>query len=221
MTNPPSEPEYSRPPGMPPESSWQGPASGAYGPNQPPVPPGPMPGQQPGLPGMAPGQYGPPPQYGGQPPYGGYGAAPAPYPPPKSKKGWIIGLSIGAVVLLLCCGCLGGGAWLFKNVLDQSKEDAKDAVAQYLEFLKDGDYDRAYDAQCRSLRNDETAQEFAARMAEPANAVTDYDVGNVSLGDGDVTYRVKVDITRGDGDEDSQRINVEADGDEPLVCSKI
>ncbi len=74
-------PEYSVPPTQPPA-----------GPPPPPPPPAgyPPPGYQ----------YPPPPQYPGPIPYAG-----APMPPPrKRRRGWLIALSVVAVVLLGCCG---------------------------------------------------------------------------------------------------------------------
>jgi hypothetical protein len=94
-------------------------------------------GGQPGQPGHygppadQPGHYGPPaPQYGGpQPgaPYGGAGEAPgpnpyAPVPPPKKKTGRVVGIIVGAVVLLLIL-CVGGAVLVFNN----AKHDAANA----------------------------------------------------------------------------------------------
>jgi hypothetical protein len=68
-------------------------------PTQPPAGPPPAPPLSAGYP--PPGyQYPPPPQYPGPIPYAG-----APMPPPrKRRRGWLIALSVVAVVLLGCCG---------------------------------------------------------------------------------------------------------------------
>jgi hypothetical protein len=87
-------PEYSVPPTQPPTGSPQPPQ-----PTQPP-PAGYPPSSYP-PPGYPP-QYPPQPSYPGPIPYAG-----APHPgaaPRKRRKGWLIALSIVAVVLLGCCG---------------------------------------------------------------------------------------------------------------------
>jgi hypothetical protein len=98
-----------------------------------PGPPG-QPGQSGhyGPPADQSGHYGPPaPQYGGpQPggPYGGAGEAPAPNPyapvppPPQKKTGRVVGIIVGAVVLLLIL-CVGGAVLVFNN----AKHDAANA----------------------------------------------------------------------------------------------
>lgn len=99
MTSPPWEPP--RPPSGPPPG-W--PAPNPHGPNGGPQQPPPWPGPS-WPPAAAPPPYGPP----APNPYGGYGTPPPhPYggygpPPPrqrKSAKGWLIGVSIAALILL-------------------------------------------------------------------------------------------------------------------------
>jgi hypothetical protein len=82
-------PEYSVPPTQPPAGS----PPPAPPPVQPPAPPPPAGYPPPGY------QYPPPPQYPGPIPYAG-----APMQPRKRGRGWLIALSVVAVVLLGCCG---------------------------------------------------------------------------------------------------------------------
>ncbi|MEV0459492.1 hypothetical protein [Catellatospora methionotrophica] len=97
---------YAQPPGQP--DPYRSPSD----PYAQPVSPPPVPPQQYGGPGQQP--YGGQPAYGQQP-YGQPGYA-QPQPPAKSKKGLIIGLVAGAVVLLLIlCGV---GVWLIANADD-------------------------------------------------------------------------------------------------------
>lgn len=102
MNSPPWEPQ--RPPSGPPPGWHQPNAYGPYG--GPGNPPPPSPGSQ-WPPTAPPPPFGPPPPY----PYGGFGG-----PPPnkqKSSRGWLIGISVAAALVLLCVGlvvAMGSGS---------------------------------------------------------------------------------------------------------------
>ncbi|HEX3731942.1 MAG TPA: hypothetical protein VHU91_03335 [Mycobacteriales bacterium] len=195
------------------------PAPGSGAPNQPPGPYTPYPGQpdpnaQPGYGQQPYGQQGYGQQgYGQQQPYGqqgygqqGYGQQPygqqgyGGYTPPKKKTGLIVGIAIGAVVLLLGIGV--GGFFLFSGGSDSVDNQPKDpanaskyVVEHFYNALKDKDVSKARKFACKSV-----AADMKGSKSLLSNK-TKVKVGDASKVD-DETYNVQVSIDK-DGSGDS------------------
>jgi hypothetical protein len=165
----------------------------------------PQPGQPPyGPPPYGQTQYGPPPY--GQPQYGQpyYGAQ-----PPKSRRGLKIGLIIGGIVLLLCCGAAGVGGFVIYK-LGTSPEAAAD---QWLDAVRTRDFPAAYDLLCAGERDRLTPAEFRG-MFDGDNAVDSYEVaGPGRSADKRSEVRVRVTLANGRGPKDGVLVLVrESDG---------
>lgn len=120
-------------------------------------------------------------------------------------------------MLLLCCGCLGAGGYFIYRVMQDTEREAEDAVAAYLDDLRDGDYDDAYDKLCTDERDEETRAEFARRM-ETRPQLREFRVNDVgSTSDGD--YTVEVELTYDNNETDTENITVIVDDDTDMkVC---
>ena len=133
---------YNDPYQMPPSNQPQQPPSSPYPPAYDPYAPspyGPPPGTQYGAPQVPPGQapYGSPP----------YGVPPMQFVPAPQKKSsltwlWITLGIIGGILVLGCAGC----GIFFYSVGKQATNFVGPAitVGEYYQFLKQGDYSRAY-----------------------------------------------------------------------------
>ena len=181
--NPGGDPSY---PGDP-----NNPSSYPQQPGQPGYPQQPGYGQQPTYPQQPPAygqpQYPQQPQYAQQPP--SYPQQPPPYqpapynqaPPPqypqqpqqpkKSNRGWIIGCSIAAVVLLLICGGVGVsfviGAQKAADAV-KSSGNAITAAAQVTLFCSDfetQDYGSAYQLLSAAAQGRQSQSQFATHQA--------------------------------------------------------
>ena len=154
------------------------PYTGAPGPTGPqPTPPNAPPPYQPSYGSPTPGQppYSAPPGYGapppgyGAPPYGapGYppGYAPPPQPAKRSNTGWIIGLSIAAVVVLVCAGCSAAAYFAVRNGVATIATTV--GVAEtYAGFCLDEssqNYQSAYTYFSTNMQQQLTASAFTAR----------------------------------------------------------
>lgn len=150
--DPNTPPSYPQQPGQPPSYPPQPQQPPAYG-QQPTYP------QQPSYPQQPPAyNQAPPPQYPQQPgqyPPPAYNQAPPPQYPQqpqqqKSRKGWIIGCSIAALVVLLACGGVGVALYIGAQKAAsavQSTGQAALAAAQVGLFCTDvesQDYGSAY-----------------------------------------------------------------------------
>jgi len=92
----------------------------------------------------------------------------APFAAPPSERDrrrmWV-GIGIGAVLLVLCCG--GGIVGFGALVVARTRALPAEAVAvvdQYLAGLRDGDFKQAYDQLCGQARDQETLDRFTARQ---------------------------------------------------------
>jgi hypothetical protein len=128
-------------------------------------------------------QYGQP-QYG-QPQYGQPYYGPT---PPKSRRGLKIGLIVGGIVLLLCCGGLGVGAFALYKVGTSPEA----AAGQWLEAVQTRDFPAAYDLLCAAQRQRLTPTEFAGQF-DGDNAVKSYEIQGLGrTGDGRSDVRVRI-----------------------------
>jgi hypothetical protein len=135
--------------------------------------------QQPEQPGQYPPpayNQAPPPQYPQQPQQPLYPQQPqyaqqAPQQPKKSsKKGWIIGCSIAALVVLLACGGIGVALYIgAQKAADavQSGASAVTAAAQvtlYCTDIEEQQYGSAYQLLSKSAQGSHTQQEYTTLM---------------------------------------------------------
>ena len=136
-----------------------------------------------------------PPQLPGPPQ--GPGVHP-PFPaPPVEGRGRRIGLSLGigaGVGLLVCGGGVVALIGLGTSAQSAIGERAVAAVRGYLDDLRGGRYDEAYDQLCDRAQRQETAAEFRQRTA--ADPITSYRLGEVDF----LTLSVPVQATYADGD---------------------
>ncbi len=225
-SGPPSSP-YGGAPGGPPPGPYT-PYPGQQGPQAPQgygqQPPNPYGGQPPGQQAYPQQSYGQqPPGYGQTPPYGqqGYGYNQDPYapqgygggyPPQQKRTGLIVGIVIGALVLLLGIGT--GAFFLFKgggdDQSDSPEEAAKQAVEKFYAALIDEDIDEAKKYLC---------EDSPAMLSEDSADVPEG--VEVEVGDAEKTsdeaYDVDLTVTANDR-ESNLVIEVVKEDDEWLVC---
>jgi hypothetical protein len=123
-----------------------------------------------------------------------------PFPaPPVEGRGvrlWL-GLGAGGLAVLLCCG--GGLAAVIGFGVTGARavsERAQAAVGDYLDDVRAGRYDDAYDSLCPALRRRESARQFAARVADEPS-ISGYDMRDASLNTGRIILPVNVRYTGG------------------------
>jgi len=121
-----------------------------------------------------------------------------PFPaPPVEGRGKRIGLSIGVaigVVVLVCGGGLAALIGLLASSQSSAQEHANAAVSGYLNALRDGKYDKAYDLLCDEARQNESQAEFRERVSgEPV--VRTYTMGKFDV----LTFSMPVDATYDNG----------------------
>ena len=170
----------------------------APGPAAPPPYPA-TPGRD-GAPPADPGVPAPPPGPGVAPPF----AAP---PTEGGRKRLWLGLGVGALALLICCG--GGGAALVGLTISnaQAIEEQGHAVTDaYYRALVRKEYGAAYDKLCDEEQRRESRAEFAQRAADEP-AVAAYRVGEVDPN----ALTVPVDVTYSGGFQDTQQVTLAPD----------
>ncbi|MFC0532588.1 Rv0361 family membrane protein [Phytohabitans kaempferiae] len=143
------------------------------------------------------------------PPPPGPGVTPPFAAPPvegRNARLWL-GLGVAGLAVVLCCGA--GGAALFGLVVTQTEafnEQARTVVGDYFDSIAEGKYQDAYNLLCDDVREDESPNEFAARVAaEPR--ITSYRVGEVSL----TRLTVPADVTYAGGGQDRLEISLAQD----------
>jgi hypothetical protein len=120
-------------------------------------------------------------------PQGPGAAAPFPAPPSEgggARLGW--GLGIAGAVLVLCCG--GGLTAFIGLVVTQvaaTNEQSRAVVTRYLDALRDGDYDQAYQLLCdeeqEALTQDRFETRERARKKISSYQIGEFDVYNDSV----------------------------------------
>lgn len=163
-------------------------------------------------PPAGPTPYGPPaPPAGPTPPPPGPGVTP-PFPAPptegRSTRLWLGLGAAGAAVVLCCGGGLAAGIGLVVTGSQAVNERAQAAVGHYLDDVRAQRYDEAYDALCPALRRQETASQFADRVAEEPE-ISRYDLQDVDLRTGRVI--LPVDVTYSGGTFATLRFELEQD----------
>ena len=121
-----------------------------------------------------------------------------PFPaPPVEGRGRRVGLSIGValgVVVLVCGGGLAAMIGILASSQSSAQEHANLAVSGYLDALRDGKYDKAYDLLCDETQQNESQAEFRRRVSgEPV--VRTYTMGKFDM----LTFSMPVDATYDNG----------------------
>jgi hypothetical protein len=88
-------------------------------------------------------------------------------PTERDRRRTWIGLGVGGAVLLLCCvgGVLGFGALVISTDRAMPAE-ARTAVANFLDGLATGDYNKAYDQLCSRVQSAESAEDFRLQQQQ-------------------------------------------------------
>jgi hypothetical protein len=118
-------------------------------------------------------------------------------PTERDRKRMWIGLSVGAALLVLCCG--GGIVGFGGLVVARTRALPREAVAvvdQYLSGLRDGDYKQAYDQLCGQRRAQESLAGFTARQRD-LPGLDEYTIGQPRILGSEVVVRAQ--IERGGG----------------------
>jgi hypothetical protein len=165
----------------------------------------------------SPPPYGPPPP--GQPEYGPPGYGPSGYygaPARRSRRGLKIGLIIGGIVLLLCCGGVGVGGF----VLYRIGTSPEAAAEQWLAAVKKRDFPAAYDLLCASERQRLTTAEFGAQF-DAENALDAYEIAGLgTTADKRSEVRVRVTLANGRAPADGALV-LARESDGWKVCDTI
>lgn len=113
--------------------------------------------------------------------------APFPTPPAEgasTRLGWAV--AVAGIVLVLCCG--GGGAALigfFVTQVAATNEQARAVVTDYLEALREEDYDAAYKLLCDDEQEHLTPERFENRE-RLRQEIQSYEIGEFDLTNGSV-----------------------------------
>ncbi|GIF37419.1 hypothetical protein [Actinoplanes xinjiangensis] len=133
------------------------------------------------------------------PPPPGPGVHP-PFPaPPVEGRGKRVGMSVGIVagIVVLVCGVGAvAGIGLATSVTNALDEQADVVVSNYLDDLRERDFDGAYEQLCQDAQDAESLTDFTARMSD-TEPFDSYRVGDLSMG---VRLTVPVEIVYPDGD---------------------
>ena len=161
----------------------------------------------------------PPPPYHASPPHApapprGPGVTP-PFPAPpvegRSARLWL-GLGAAGLATVLCCGGgLVAGIGLIVTGMQAINERAQVAVGSYLDDVRAGRYDDAYEALCPEMRRRESAREFADRLADEPS-ISGYDLRDAQVpNNADATVVLPVDVRYAEGSAETLRFRLEQD----------
>ncbi|MBQ0980397.1 MULTISPECIES: hypothetical protein [Micromonospora] len=144
------------------------------------------------------------------PPPGPGVAPPFAAPPTEGRRTRLwIGLGVGALAVVLCCG--GGGTavvGLAVSGVQAIREQARTVTGDYYQALVERDYGRAYEQLCDDAQRRESRPEFERRAsAEPQ--VSAFRVGEVDT----TSLTVPVDVTLAGGDREQQQVRLGQDGE--------
>lgn len=119
--------------------------------------------------------------HGPPPPPRGPGVAPPFAAPPtdRDNKTLWIGLSAGALLLVLCCAGGIGGIVLLSADGGLAKTQAVQVVTAYLDAVMDEDYGGAYDLLCEEQTSATSRTEF--RRLVSRNPIESYEIGDVTI----------------------------------------
>lgn len=143
------------------------------------------------------------------PPPQGPGVTPPFAAPPvegRTARMWL-GLGVAALAVVLCCGA--GGTALVGLIVTQTEalnEQGQTIVGDYFDALSEGAYEDAYDLLCDELQEDETPQQFAARVSREPK-ITSYELGEVAL----PTLTLPADVTYAGGSRETLEVSLAQD----------
>jgi hypothetical protein len=129
----------------------------------------------------------------------------------RSARLWL-GLGAAGLATVLCCGGgLVAGVGLVITGTQAINERAQVAVGSYLDDVRAGRYDDAYDALCPELRRRESAREFADRVADEPS-ISGYDLRDVQVAsNADAAVVLPVDVRYSEGSAETLRFKLEQD----------
>jgi hypothetical protein len=157
--------------------------------------------------------------HGPPPPPPGPGVAPPFAAPPtdRDNKGLWIGLSAGALLLVLCCVGGIGGIVLLSADGGLAKTQAVQVVSGYLDALMDEDYGGAYDLLCEEQSGAMSRTEF--RRLASRNPIESYEVGDVTVQGQEILVEVRVKPVSGTAQTGDYRVVQEST--ELKVCPPL
>ncbi|WP_346538496.1 hypothetical protein [Micromonospora sp. DPT] len=105
---------------------------------------------------------------------------PIPVPPRDNRRTLrIVLIVVGAVLAVCCLGGVVGGFFVY-GAAKEAVGPVREATTSYLDALRSGDHQRAYDLLCRAERERTSLAEFRRRWeAEPR--LVDYDVAGLTV----------------------------------------
>jgi hypothetical protein len=153
-------------------------------------------------------------------PPAGPGVTPPFAAPPVEGRNTRLWLGLGAAGLatLLCCGGgLAAGIGLVLTGAQAVNERAQGVVSAYLEDVRAGRYDEAYEALCPTLKRQESAREFSERVSDDPK-ISQYDVQDVNLSTGQIILPVDVRYLGGGGETLNFRLEQDRNSGDFEVC---
>src|SRR3954451_4749074 len=123
-----------------------------------------------------------------------------PFPaPPVEGRGRRVGMSVGiaiGVVVLVCGGGLAAVIGILASTQGASQERAQAAVSGYLNALRDGKYDKAYDLLCADAQQAESEAASQRRVTDEP-VIQSYTMGKFDI----VSWTMPVEATYDDGSD--------------------
>ncbi|MGC5021675.1 DUF4878 domain-containing protein [Micromonospora sp. DT47] len=105
---------------------------------------------------------------------------PIPVPPRNNSRTLrTVLIVVGAVLAVCCVGGVVGGFFLYSTV-KEAVGPARDATTSYLDAVRAGDHQRAYDLLCRQNREETSLADFARRQ-ETQPRLADYEIGGLNV----------------------------------------
>jgi hypothetical protein len=142
--------------------------------------------------------------------------APAPTPPPRKRRTWLIVLAtVGILTVLVCALGLGRLFFRLKHVTDIEK-DVEKTTAAFIEDRRDGLSQAGYDGLCAEAKEEFRLEDLAGPPEKP---VTDFQIllTDVEHARGQAT--VSVDVQRRDGTREKEVYILDEDGERWRMCA--
>jgi len=157
--------------------------------------------------------------HGPPPPPRGPGVAPPFAAPPtdRDNKSLWIGLSVGALLLVLCCAGGIGGIVLLNANGGLAQAQASQLVAAYLDAVMEEDYGGAYDLLCEEQTRAMSRAEF--RRLVSRSPIEGYEILSVEARG--TEYVVSARITTASQGQETRDIRVVQESTEFKVCPNL
>jgi hypothetical protein len=139
-------------------------------------------------------------------------------PPRRRRTGLVVGLSLGLVLLLLCCGVLGGCVAFGYGVFAGPRQ----ALDDFLTVAEDRDYAQAHDRLCENLRG-RVSEDTVRRWLERDGPLVDHELtgGWVQMPGDRSVAEVSVELTFDEGDVRTDNVPLVREGEEWKVCGEV